>query len=176
MTIFKNKRIGAFAVGILVLGIVYQASAIGVKNLKAGIQSVRYRVNAADVMAGVNTNPMYGDIREITLFTLAPGDQILSWVSNVKEPFMLAGNPTQVNLLSISARQNGINISQCDVAQVPVISSINFEHRMSTCGEYLFYDEDTPTDIVLQFRTNDNLTSLEGLISGRVDFIVTKIQ
>lgn len=157
----------------LVAYFVSQAEAVTTRNLRSQVQSVRYRVTAADV--AVATSPdVSGAMREVTLFTLAGGDQILSWVSNVSTVFTMPGGE-RVAVAFIQARQNGVPLSACDIAFPPELTFVNFEHRLGNCLEYAFYDEDLPTDIVVSFQSSIG-TDLAGLTAGQVDFIVSRIQ
>lgn len=174
MNKLKNRKLLIVLVGVLFLGVVaYQAvEAITTRLLPSNVQTIRYRVTAADV--AVATSPdVSGSVREITLFTLAGGDQILSWVSNVSTAFTVpSGNLVTVE--SIRARRSGVEISPCDPAFPPNLSFANFEHRLGNCLEYAFYDEDLPTDLVVKIRVD--ATNLAELTAGQVDFIITKVQ
>lgn len=153
--------------------IVEQTSAITTRILPSTIQTTRYRVTVADVAAATSPD-VSGALREITLFTMAGGDQILSWVSNVSTAFTIPSGQ-RVTVVSIRARRSGVDVSPCDPAFPPDLSFANFEHRLGNCLEYAFYDEDLPTDIVVSFQSGDG-SDLAGLTAGQVDFIVTKIQ
>lgn len=167
----KNIGIISAVVGALVLGGAYSTFAIGIKALKTTLTSTRYRVTFNDVLAGKVISP---GVREFTLFTLTPADQILSTVANVRIPFTIPSG-ARVIVQQARARENGVDLTSCDVMALPDLSYVNFDNRQPSCGTYGFFDESNPVNIVLQVISEDG-SDLSGLTAGSVDFYVTKVQ
>ena len=167
----KNIGIISAVVSVLVFGGAYGAFAIGTKALKTTLASTRYRVSFTDVKAGTVIAP---GIREFTLFTLTPADQILSSVAVVRTPFVIPSG-ARVIMQQARARENGVDLTSCDVMALTDLSYVNFDNRQPSCGTYGFFDENTAVNIVLQVISEDG-TDLSGLTAGVVDFYVTKVQ
>ena len=168
----KKSFLLVIVVGLFLL-VTYEAYAITTRNLKTAVQSIRYRVPVADVRAATAVHPS-GQRRELTLFSLPGGDQILSMVTNVKTAFVLPSG-ARVLIHSIRPKRGGVELSPCDVTYTADLSFVNFEHKVGSCGEFAFYDEDLATDIAVTFVSEDG-SDLAGLTAGSVDFIVAKIQ
>lgn len=178
MPTLKGGKFVALLVGVVLLTgtSVYAATSV---ILNDSIETVRYSVGTSDFLSGTyltTGTTSNDDIVEYKLFTLGAGDQILSFVSNVKEAFSLP-NDSDVSISYIRAMQ-GVNIiSECDLGHTVNLTYINFERKFSeTCHGYGFFDENNPVDIVVGVQAMDasDISLLES--NGAIDFIVTLVK
>ncbi len=159
------------AVVIALVGLnLYQAYAVTTRNLSTQVDGKRYRVSYTDIAAA---STVEGDtsVRKLTLFTLAPGSQLVSFVTKVTTGFTLPSG-AQIYLNGIKAEQSGVQVSLGNLAATTLLNSPTFQNGVGDSLQYGIFSEDVATDIVIYINDNDG-TDLSGLTAGSVDFLVT---
>lgn len=172
----KLKVLTTLVSALLLVGLsIYSASALVLGLLlNNSVETTRYTVTRNEL---ISSGTFIGqDIIEYKVFTLGAGNQLLSFVTKVKQPFSVPNN-TGLKISYIRAVQGANIVSMCNVAHSVDLTYINFERKGGEdCQEYGFYDLNNAVDIVIGVQTDDgsNISLLQQ--NGELDFFATVVE
>lgn len=185
MSLKDNKFILPAALLVVAAALVFHGvSSVGALTdtiVSKAIQLNHVRVNFADVVAVPNVadpgGTCGGMAKRVVVYTVPAGGLMNSIVTKARNVF---GGPgiDQVGVIAVRAEQAGVQLSSGDIA-VPNgdLKNINvIENRIPTGGEYAFYDEAAPWDVVAYFcgqDVNSANKDISGLLRGNVDFYIS---
>lgn len=135
--------------------------------LKSNLELIRLRVTFNDVIAGtdIGGNPSR---KKVTVFTVNPGDQIVSLVSNVTTGFSAPGADS-IEMRTIRAEINGNEVSNGDIIQPRMLNVPEFNNGKGEDREFMLWSGTESTSIVMTVEAV-NGTSLNTLTAGQMDF------
>ncbi|HVM90326.1 MAG TPA: hypothetical protein VMU11_00300 [Verrucomicrobiae bacterium] len=171
---------------VAVIGIAlysHQAGAVNDTLISKAIQLNRLRVNYGDVTSTPNVadpdGVCNGMAKRVVVMSLAAASEVNAIVTKTRNAFSSPSSTlSQIGIIAVRAEQNGVQVSTGDIAtpDTDLTDTSYIENRKPSIGEYLFYDENDPWDIVAYVcgkDVNNNPIDISNLNHGNVDFYVT---
>lgn len=165
--------------GALLLG--SHAGAVNDHLISKSIELNRLRVTYGDVTSSASVmDPGHicgGFAKRVVVYNVPAAGEINSIVTKTRSVFSGTG-VDQIGVIAVRAEQGGVQVSNGDIAvpDTDLTDTSYIENRQPGSGEYAFYDESDPWDVVAYICGKDsanNPVSLDGLDHGTVDFYIS---
>lgn len=160
---------------------VHLAGAVNTTTVSSAINLKRMRVNYTEVAALPNSVDPAGSCgglaKRIVVATIDAAGEVNSIVTKTRNSFNGPG-VSQIGIVAVRAEQSGVQISNGDIAvpNTDLKDTSRIENRIPTSGEYVFYDEADPWDVVAYVCGRDDSgtpVDISGLDHGNVDFYIS---